>query len=151
MKIGAVLDLKCAYNKVFRNVMMDLVKLELPQHLNRTIAMTLQPLKIVTRGDDTNTIAKITSGWHRAHHLTRPVSAPIWTITLILSNLQWIMREIDAVENIWKGHVCRSYKPTGPLGESNGRQTVGIQTVSRKSTNDVVSCKRPQTNYKKKR
>lgn len=58
-KIGAVLDLRSPYDKVSRSLMMDLVKLKLPQHFPGMIAATLQPLKLVTTGGDRNTIRKL--------------------------------------------------------------------------------------------
>lgn len=62
IEIGAVLDLKSAYEKEPRNILMDTVKLKVPQLLHGMIAAAPQPLEVVTKEDDTYAIGKIPRG-----------------------------------------------------------------------------------------
>lgn len=54
-KYTAVLDLKGVYDRVPRDKLIDGVKRRLPQKLQNLIAQTMQPLKVITKGDETET------------------------------------------------------------------------------------------------
>lgn len=88
MKIKAVLDLKSAHDKIPRNLMKDLEKKKLAQHLQEMIAAKLHRLNLVTKGDHTEAIVEIPKGTTEGS-LPRPMlPASTWKNTLTLSQRQ---------------------------------------------------------------
>ena len=62
LKYTAVLDLKSAYDLVPRVILMERVREKLPKATAAMIALELQPMTIVTKGDPTYTSAQISVG-----------------------------------------------------------------------------------------
>lgn len=60
MRYSAVLDLKSAYDSV-PGELMSRIKVKLPTQL-AAMALTLQPLTVTTKGDDTGTVETIPKG-----------------------------------------------------------------------------------------
>ena len=62
LKYTAVLDLKSAYDRVPREILMARVREKLPKQTADMIALELQPMTIVTKGDHTGTSAQVSIG-----------------------------------------------------------------------------------------
>ena len=62
LKYTAVLDLKSAYDRVPRDILMARVRQKLPRQTADMIALELQPMTIVTKGDPTGTSAHVSIG-----------------------------------------------------------------------------------------